>query len=135
MHAADPFGIKAPSGPRKQHDNRKMIPRKCILLWLSLAVALLASEGHGLAIEPRMKRDMMSAGVELDISGSSVEANRAGIPVISDIQRVEKIADLIISVGERIIPALLDDLTEQVIAATPERKLSHQSEKETPGHA
>uniref|UniRef100_A0A182FA19 Uncharacterized protein n=1 Tax=Anopheles albimanus TaxID=7167 RepID=A0A182FA19_ANOAL len=112
-----------------------MISRKCILLWLPLAGALLASEGHGLAIEQRMKRDMMSAGVELDISGSSVEANRAGIPVISDIQRVEKIADLIISVGERIIPALLDDLTEQVIAATPERKLSHQSEKEAPRHA
>ncbi|ETN60156.1 hypothetical protein AND_008235 [Anopheles darlingi] len=112
-----------------------MIRRKYILLWLSLTATLLASEGHGLAIEQRMKRDMLSAGAELDISGNSGEVNRAGIPVISDIQRVEKIADLIISVGERIIPALLDGLTEQVIAATPERKLSRQSEKEGPGHA
>ncbi|XP_050085130.1 uncharacterized protein LOC126570990 [Anopheles aquasalis] len=112
-----------------------MISRKYILVWLSLTVTLLSSTpGHGHAIEHRMKRDMMSAGVELDVSGSSAETNRAGIPVISDIQRVEKIADLIISVGERIIPALLDGLTEQVIAATPERKLSHQTEKETQGH-
>lgn len=54
---------------------------------------------------------------------------RSAIPVISDIQRVEKIADLLISIGEHVIPALLDGLAEQVTAANPERRLLHHIDK------
>lgn len=70
----------------------------------------------------------MTDGIEVELSASG-EDMRSAIPVISDIQRVEKIADLLISIGEHVIPALLDGLAEQVTAANPERRLLHHIDK------
>uniref|UniRef100_A0A182UVJ9 Uncharacterized protein n=1 Tax=Anopheles merus TaxID=30066 RepID=A0A182UVJ9_ANOME len=61
-------------------------------------------------------RDTVTDGIEVELSASG-EDTRSAIPVISDIQRVEKIADLLISIGEHVIPALLDGLAEQFYIA------------------
>ncbi|XP_058118315.1 uncharacterized protein LOC131289694 [Anopheles ziemanni] len=92
---------------------------KCIVLFLTV-VAMVTNESHGRSLD-RTVRDVVADGVEVDLSVSG-EDNRAAIPVISDIMRVEKIADLLISIGERVLPALLDGLAEQVTTAA-ERKL------------
>ncbi|XP_052868213.1 uncharacterized protein LOC128274148 [Anopheles cruzii] len=99
-----------------------MIPRKCIVLLLVI-VAIMANKGQGRSIE-RSKRDVVADGIQVS---ASVEDSRSSIPVISDIQRVEKIADLVISIGEQVIPVLLNNLAEQVMSG--DRKLSRHAEK------
>ncbi|XP_041763321.1 uncharacterized protein LOC121588925 [Anopheles merus] len=92
---------------------------------LICALLLNATAGRSLS---RPVRDTVTDGIEVELSASG-EDTRSAIPVISDIQRVEKIADLLISIGEHVIPALLDGLAEQVTAANPERRLLHHIDK------
>uniref|UniRef100_A0A182NXI0 Uncharacterized protein n=1 Tax=Anopheles dirus TaxID=7168 RepID=A0A182NXI0_9DIPT len=106
-----------------------MLRISCSLVILVI-FAILSSEVAGRSLD-RPKRDVVADDIEVELSTSG-EENRAGIPVVSDIQRVEKIADLLISIGEHVIPALLDGLAEQVTAATLERKLTHRVEKPSP---
>ncbi|XP_058061261.1 uncharacterized protein LOC131211698 [Anopheles bellator] len=105
-----------------------MIPCKCIVLLLVI-VAIMANKGQGRSIE-RSKRDVVADGMAFQVSASA-EDSRSSIPVISDIQRVEKIADLVISIGEQVIPVLLNNLAEQVTSG--DRKLSRHAEKPSPG--
>lgn len=101
--------------------------RKSVLVVIVLIFAVSFNEATGRSLD-RPERDVVTDGIEVELSTSG-EQNRAAIPVISDIQRVEKIADLLISIGERVIPALLDGLAEQVTAGTSERKLLHHADK------
>uniref|UniRef100_A0A182RWJ9 Uncharacterized protein n=1 Tax=Anopheles funestus TaxID=62324 RepID=A0A182RWJ9_ANOFN len=101
----------------------------CLVVVLTiLVVSFNGAAGRSLN---RSSRDAVADGIEVEVS-SSGEQNRAAIPVISDIQRVEKIADLLISIGERVIPALLDGLAEQVTASTSDRRLLHHVDKMAP---
>uniref|UniRef100_A0A182SM68 Uncharacterized protein n=1 Tax=Anopheles maculatus TaxID=74869 RepID=A0A182SM68_9DIPT len=104
--------------------------RKSVLVVILLIFAVSFNKAAGRSLD-RLRRDVVTDGIEVELSASG-EQNRAAIPVISDIQRVEKIADLLISIGEHVIPALLDGLAEQVTAATPERRFLHHVDKTSP---
>uniref|UniRef100_A0A182VX13 Uncharacterized protein n=1 Tax=Anopheles minimus TaxID=112268 RepID=A0A182VX13_9DIPT len=106
-----------------------MTSKSYLLVILLISIASF-NEAIGRSLD-RSTRDVIADGIEVEVS-SSGEQNRAAIPVISDIQRVEKIADLLISIGEHVIPALLDGLAEQVTAATPERRFLHHVDKMAP---
>ncbi|XP_050071604.1 uncharacterized protein LOC126559482 [Anopheles maculipalpis] len=99
-----------------------------VVIVLVFAVSFNNAAGRSL---DRPRREVVTDGIEVELSTSG-EQNRAAIPVISDIQRVEKIADLLISIGEHVIPALLDGLAEQVTAAAPERRFLHHVDKTSP---
>ncbi|XP_035900511.1 uncharacterized protein LOC118506873 [Anopheles stephensi] len=101
-----------------------------VLVLIALIFAVSFNQAAGRSLD-RLKRDVVTDGIEVELSTSG-EQNRAAIPVISDIQRVEKIADLLISIGERVIPALLEGLGEQVTAAAPERRLLRHFDKSSP---
>ncbi|XP_053660067.1 uncharacterized protein LOC128709108 [Anopheles marshallii] len=103
------------------------MPRQSCVLVILMIFVVSFNEATGRSLD-RSRRDAVADGIEVELSASG-EQNRAAIPVISDIQRVEKIADLLISIGEHVIPALLDGLAEQVTAATPERRLLHHVDK------
>ncbi|XP_052902445.1 uncharacterized protein LOC128309967 [Anopheles moucheti] len=102
--------------------------RQCYIFVILIIFVVSFNEATGRSLD-RSSRD--ADGIEVELSASG-EQSRAAIPVISDIQRVEKIADLLISIGEHVIPALLDGLAEQVTAATPERRLLHHVDKMAP---